>query len=194
MRGRKRKTIPSFISFEVCQMGQIAASMDDVTLGGWVRQAISDLAFGCVRPDVDPRVKAAYDDAKGRMDSEYERRKSSASQPKASAQAQPQKAPTLAPDMLTWGCFENIHMTQRQHDDLAVEIGNLNDLNKLIDNLSCKVADGSISSANHAATLKSWIDYRKKKAEEKEAEKPLPFHLAQQRHDIELMRKYNLIK
>lgn len=70
------------------------------------------------------------------------------------------------PDQLVWGQFENVFLTQKQHDDFCVHVGNVNEANKIIDSLSCKLEDGSFNSSNHYATLMHWSNYRKEKAAE----------------------------
>ncbi len=70
------------------------------------------------------------------------------------------------PDQLVWGQFENVLLTQKQHDDFCVHVGNVNEANKIIDSLSCKLEDGSFNSSNHYATLMHWSNYRKEKAAE----------------------------
>lgn len=70
------------------------------------------------------------------------------------------------PDQLVWGQFENVFLTQKQHDDFCVHVGNVNEANKIIDSLSCKLEDGTFNSSNHYATLMHWSNYRKEKAAE----------------------------
>ena len=70
------------------------------------------------------------------------------------------------PDQLVWGQFENVLLTQKQHDDFCVHVGNVNEAKQIIDSLSCKLEDGSINSSNHYATLMRWSNYRKEKAAE----------------------------
>ena len=88
--------------------------------------------------------------------------------PATTNQAQPvaQKAAVKNPDQLVWGQFENVFLTQEQHDDFCVHVGNVNEANKIIDSLSCKLEDGSFNSSNHYATLMHWSNYRKEKAAE----------------------------
>lgn len=69
-------------------------------------------------------------------------------------------------DQLVWGQFENVFLTQKQHDDFCVHVGNVNEANKIIDSLSCKLEEGSFNSSNHYATLVYWANYRKNKAAE----------------------------
>lgn len=70
------------------------------------------------------------------------------------------------PDQLVWGQFENVFLTQKQHDDFCVHVGNVNEAKQIIDSLSCKLEDGSVNSSNHYATLMHWSNYRKEKAAE----------------------------
>ena len=73
---------------------------------------------------------------------------------------------TKTPDQLVWGQFENVLLTQKQHDDFCVHVGNVNEAKQIIDSLSCKLEDGSFNSSNHYATLMHWSNYRKEKAAE----------------------------
>ena len=88
--------------------------------------------------------------------------------PATTNQAQPvaQKAEVKNPDQLVWGQFENVFLTQKQHDDFCVHVGNVNEAKQIIDSLSCKLEDGSTNSSNHYATLMHWSNYRKEKAAE----------------------------
>lgn len=88
--------------------------------------------------------------------------------PATTIQAQPvaQKSAVKNPDQLVWGQFENVLLTQKQHDDFCVHVGNVNEAKKIIDSLSCKLEDGSFNSSNHYATLMHWSNYRKEKAAE----------------------------
>ena len=70
------------------------------------------------------------------------------------------------PDQLVWGQFENVFLTQKQHDDFCVHVGNVNEAKQIIDSLSCKLEDGTFNSSNHYATLMHWSNYRKEKAAE----------------------------
>lgn len=70
------------------------------------------------------------------------------------------------PDQLVWGKFENVFLTQKQHDDFCVHVGNVNEAKQIIDSLSCKLEDGSFNSSKHYATLIHWSNYRKEKAAE----------------------------
>lgn len=71
------------------------------------------------------------------------------------------------PSELIYGKFENVYLTQDNYNDLLSSIGNFNELKDMIENLSAKLEDGSVQSDNHFATLTSWIQYRKKKEEDK---------------------------
>lgn len=88
--------------------------------------------------------------------------------PATTNQAQPvaQKAAVKKPDQLVWGQFENVFLTQKQHDDFCVHVGNVNEAKQIIDSLSCKLEDGSSNSSNHYATLMHWSNYRKEKTAE----------------------------
>lgn len=82
------------------------------------------------------------------------------------AQTVAQKSAVKNPDQLVWGQFENVFLTQKQHDDFCVHVGNVNEAKQIIDSLSCKLEDGSTNSSNHYATLMHWSNYRKEKAAE----------------------------
>ena len=88
--------------------------------------------------------------------------------PATNNQAQPaaQKAAVKKAYQLVWGQFENVFLTQKQHDDFCVHVGNVNEAKQIIDSLSCKLEDGSVNSSNHYATLMNWSNYRKEKAAE----------------------------
>lgn len=88
--------------------------------------------------------------------------------PATNNQAQPaaQKAAVRKSDQLVWGQFENVFLTQKQHDDFCVHVGNVNEAKQIIDSLSCKLEEGSFNSSNHYATLTHWANYRKEKAAE----------------------------
>lgn len=115
--------------------------------------------------------------------------------PSPANQAQPaaQKAAVKKSDQLVWGQFENVFLTQKQHDDFCVHVGNVNEANKIIDSLSCKLADGTKTSNNHFATLISWADWQKKNDVEKERGKET-FAERDGRRQIEQLRKCGLLK
>lgn len=64
------------------------------------------------------------------------------------------------PEQLVYGTQANVFLTQDQFNELAVRIGNVNERDRIVNSLSNALADGSKQSANHFATLCSWIDYR----------------------------------
>lgn len=178
--GRRRRTIPGYVSIEIASFRSIAASFkDDAEFGRWVKKAFDDMSIGCVLDDTDPRIRAIYIEAFDRMEYEYKRKKEWEDRKnKENAeiekndetkllprQVRPNKE-TKAPDQLVWGQFENVFLTQKQHDDFCVLVGNVNEAKKIIDSLSCKLEDGSINSSNHYATLTHWANYRKEKAAE----------------------------
>lgn len=175
-RGRRRQTRPNYFSFEIGPMNEQAALRgNDAELGKWFRTALADLSSGCVRENVDPFVREIYDHAFNGMKAkqenqanQYKRRKESNGA--ANLQTMPEKHPesdrTATNDQLVWGQFENVFLTQKQHDDFCVHVGNVNEAKQIIDSLSCKLADGSFNSSNHYATLMHWSNYRKEKAAE----------------------------
>ena len=137
------------------------------------------MSIGCVLDDTDPRIRAIYTEAFDRMEYEYKRKKEweerknkenaeteKIDEPKPLPRQVRSSNETKTPDQLVWGQFENVLLTQKQHDDFCVHVGNVNEAKQIIDSLSCKLADGSFSTSNHYATLVHWANYRK----EKEAE------------------------
>lgn len=83
--------------------------------------------------------------------------------PATTNQAQPvaQKAAVKKPEQVVWGKFENVYLSQDEYNELARLIGNLNTAREMVDSLSAKLEDGSITSSNHYATLVYWANYRK---------------------------------
>lgn len=82
--------------------------------------------------------------------------------PKPTTQKEPKQGQNV------YGRFENVFLTQDEYSELARMIGNINELNNLIDSFGANLEDGSKTSNNHFATLIKWIDYRKSKAKEDE--------------------------
>lgn len=137
------------------------------------------MSIGCVLDDTDPRIRAIYTEAFDRMEYEYKRKKEweerknkenaeteKIDEPKPLSRQVRSSNETKTPDQLVWGQFENVLLTQKQHDDFCVHVGNVNEANKIIDSLSCKLEEGSFNSSNHYATLMHWSNYRKEKAAE----------------------------
>jgi hypothetical protein len=178
--GRRRRTIPGYVSIEIASFRSIAASFkNDAEFGRWVKKAFDDMSIGCVLDDTDPRIRAIYTEAFDRMEYEYKRKKEweerknkeiaeteKIDEPKTLPRRVRSSNETKTPDQLVWGQFENVFLTQKQHDDFCVHVGNVNEANKIIDSLSCKLEDGSFNSSNHYATLMHWSNYRKEKAAE----------------------------
>ena len=93
---------------------------------------------------------------------EPERRPSAPQQqPRRQSQQVAQNAAVKKPGQVVWGSFENVYLSQDEFNDLALLVGNLNDTREMIDSLSAKLEDGSITSMNHYATLVYWANYRK---------------------------------
>lgn len=205
--GRRRRTIPGYVSIEIASFRSIAASFkNDAEFGRWVKKAFDDMSIGCVLDDTDPRIRAIYTEAFDRMEYEYKRKKEwEERKNKENAETgkidEPKPLPmhvrssneTKTPDQLVWGQFENVFLTQKQHDDFCVHVGNVNEANKIIDSLSCKLADGTKTSNNHYATLVSWADWQKKNDAEKERGKET-FAERDGRRQIEQLRKCGLLK
>lgn len=134
------------------------------------------MSIGCVLDDTDPRIRAIYTEAFDRMEYEYKRKKeweerknkeNAGIEKNDETRLLPRSNnETKTPDQLVWGQFENVFLTQKQHDDFCVHVGNVNEAKKIIDSLSCKLEDGSFNSSNHYATLMHWSNYRKEKAAE----------------------------
>lgn len=201
--GRRRRTIPGYVSIEIASFRSIAASFkNDAEFGRWVKKAFDDMSIGCVLDDTDPRIRAIYTEAFDRMEYEYKRKKEwEERKNKENAETEkidePKPLPrsnneTKTPDQLVWGQFENVFLTQKQHDDFCVHVGNVNEAKKIIDSLSCKLADGTKTSNNHFATLISWADWQKKKDSEKEKGKET-FTEREGRRQVEQLKKYGLL-
>lgn len=201
--GRRRRTIPGYVSIEIASFRSIAASFkNDAEFGRWVKKAFDDMSIGCVLDDTDPRIRAIYTEAFDRMEYEYKRKKEwEERKNKEIAETEkidepkplPRQAQLKTPDQLVWGKFENVFLTQEQHDDFCVHVGNVNEANKIIDSLSCKLADGTKTSNNHYATLVSWADWQKKNDAEKERGKET-YAEREGRRQIEQLRKCGLLK
>lgn len=180
--GRRRRTIPGYVSIEIASFRSIAASFkNDAEFGRWVKKAFDDMSIGCVLDDTDPRIRAIYTEAFDRMEYEYKRKKEweerknkenaeteKIDEPKPLPRQARSNNETKAPGQLVWGQFENVFLTQEQFNELARNVGNLNKARELVENLSAGLADGSKESKNHFATLTHWANYRKSKAEEDE--------------------------
>lgn len=87
--------------------------------------------------------------------------------PAAQAPA-PAPAPKTAvkkPGQVVWGTFENVYLSQDEYNEIMHIVGNLNATREMVDSFSAKLEDGSVTSANHYATLTNWANYRKSQAE-----------------------------
>ena len=204
---RTKREMPTFFSFEIGPIRSLAEAMTDEEWGRWSKNALNDLSIGCVKKDTDPRVIAVFEKAKGNMDKEYKRKSKwyhdhvgNANDKKEKEQKHNETPPKpqvteikKTPDQLVWGQFENVLLTQKQHDDFCVHVGNVNEAKKIIDSLSCKIADGTKTSINHYATLISWADWQKKKDSEKEQGRET-YAEREGRRQIEQLRKCGLLK
>lgn len=87
--------------------------------------------------------------------------------PATTNQAQPvaQKAAVKKPGQIVWGTFANVYLSQDEYNEVMRLVGNLNSTREMVDSLSAKLEDGSITSSNHYATLVYWANYRKSHAE-----------------------------
>lgn len=86
-------------------------------------------------------------------------------QPRQQAQPVAQKAAVKKPGQEVWGTFENVYLSQDEYNDIMHIVGNLNSTREMVDSFSSKLEDGSVTSANHYATLVNWANYRKSQAE-----------------------------
>jgi len=170
-----RKLLKSleFISIHIMTLRQKASTMNDEVFGKWSRKALEDLSLGCVGDDVDPMVKAAFDDSFETAKKSKERRRAAYERQKRSSgnSEKQNNLPAKLPEQLTYGARENVYLTQDQFNDLAAKVGNLNEARDLIDNLSYKLAEGSHKSNDHFATLCYWIECRKAKTTVQEPRK-----------------------
>lgn len=95
------------------------------------------------------------------------------------------------------GEFGNVRLTQDQYNDLLQLVGNMNECNRLIDDFSANLADGTTTSANHIATLKKWFKARKRFVEKNENAEPkntMSFQEIEGQRQVAQLRKYGLIK
>lgn len=65
--GRPRNYSPRFVSFDMDQLDNKQATMNDTELGQWFRAAIRDIRSGCVSENVDEYVKQQFERAMKRM-------------------------------------------------------------------------------------------------------------------------------
>ena len=110
----------------------------------------------------------------------------------AIAPATTPKAAVKKPGQTVYGAFTNVYLSQEEFNELARLVGNLNATREMIDSLSAKLEDGSITSANHYATLTYWANWRKKADEEKEKGKET-FTEREGRRQVEQLKKYGLL-
>ena len=61
----------------------------------------------------------------------------------------------------TFGLLNNVKMAPEQHRHLVEDYGQ-ETTDATIDDLSCKLADGTVDSSNHYATLLSWLRYQRR--------------------------------
>ena len=181
MAGRKRKKVPAFVSIEVAEFNGIASVMTDEELGRWWRKGLSDWSSGCLRNDVDATIRAVYDDAKANMDHEYERKHANYENSKTKTEQAEQAPTSYAPPVgaAVYGSEQNVYLTPGQYNELVALAAQwqmrLDDVNRAIESLSCKLKDGTQKSADHFATLKGWINYRGENAKKEEENRPKTF-------------------
>lgn len=121
-------------------------------------------------------------------------RRPAAPQQQHRQQAQPvaQKAAVKKPGQVVWGTFENVYLSQDEYNEIMHIVGNLNSTREMVDSFSAKLEDGSVTSANHYATLTNWANWRKKADEEKEKGKET-FAEREGRRQVEQLKKYGLL-
>lgn len=70
-------------------------------------------------------------------------------------------APAREDFLETFGLLNNVKMAPEQHRHLVEDYGQ-EATDATIDDLSCKLADGTVDSTNHYATLLSWLRYQRR--------------------------------
>lgn len=110
----------------------------------------------------------------------------------APANAPAPKAAVKKPGQEVWGTFENVYLSQDEYNEIMHIVGNLNSTREMVDSFSAKLEDGSVTSANHYATLTNWANWRKKADEEKEKGKET-FTEREGRRQVEQLKKYGLL-
>ena len=89
-------------------------------------------------------------------------------------------APAREEFLETFGILGNVKMKAAEYRHLVEDYGE--DITKeTVDDLSCKLADGSIDSSNHYATLLSWLRYQRRSGG------PVPMSSSQR--DAEIIEK-----
>lgn len=83
----------------------------------------------------------------------------------APAPAPAPKAAVKKHGQIVWGTFANVYLSQDEYNEILHIVGNLNSTREMVDSFSAKLEDGSVTSANHYATLTNWANYRKSQAE-----------------------------
>lgn len=68
-------------------------------------------------------------------------------------------APPREMGLESYGILHNVMLNAQQHRTLSETFGK-DETQKAIDELSCKLADGTFDSRNHYATLHYWLSYR----------------------------------
>lgn len=121
-----------------------------------------------------------------------ERKPAAIQQPRQQAQPVAQKAAVKKPGQVVWGTFENVYLSQDEYNEIMHIVGNLNATREMVDSFSAKLEDGSVTSANHYATLTNWANWRKKADEEKEKGKET-FTEREGRRQVEQLKKYGLL-
>ena len=188
MAGRPKKEIADYVSVHIPTLRSILAVMPPGDKETWLLKAIEDCSLGCVTEDTDPRVKACYLRSKTAMDERavakqkyYEKKKAEKAEMATTSETIPLPAeqPKIPDNAQVYGSEQNVHLTPNQYNDLVGLAAQWNlridNVNKTIESLSCKLKDGTQKSDDHFATLKSWINFRGERMKEKEENRPKTF-------------------
>lgn len=107
-------------------------------------------------PKNDPNSSIYINDSDKYIDGEIDFDKEP---PKGGVSVTP--APAREDFLETFGLLNNVKMAPEQHRHLVEDYGQ-EATDATIDDLSCKLADGTVDSSNHYATLLSWLRYQRR--------------------------------
>lgn len=108
------------------------------------------------QPKNDPNSSIYINDSDKYIDGEIDFDKEP---PKGGEGVKP--APAREDFLETFGLLHNVKMAPEQHRHLVEDYGQ-EATDATIDDLSCKLADGTVDSTNHYATLLSWLRYQRR--------------------------------
>ena len=108
------------------------------------------------QPKNDPNSSIYINDSDKYIDGEIDFDKEP---PKGGEGVKP--APAGEDFLETFGLLNNVKMAPEQHRHLVEDYGQ-EATDATIDDLSCKLADGTVDSSNHYATLLSWLRYQRR--------------------------------